>query len=309
MNITATWVPDPNLPSDPAPPTVETIETAGAGRSGTNGDGTAATGSVSNGLDPASTTVTSVVTPSTDASGKTLVPPVHLMKWSGGSFSFTRTFSVSASASNGSAGGTCSAGVALNVYRIQIHAQPYGWHDEGHFDANGNQSSGPLIDNTAGTMTFLYTFRSTSGNIADLKGIKVYEYIDYSGNPGTFGTDNTGPYYRPTSPPIGKTATGGTFELDQPHYGYIDPTVSYPRDSTGHTMSYTGDGHLPFPTMKSYSILTITAPQKYEFDDPATNDKGTVLYDPGNIVDAVKLNPNVFYISKSGYSVTSALPQ
>ena len=297
--VTGTWVPDNG--NDPAPPSVTLQETSGAYYKALSGNGTA-----SDGLSNPTDAVVSPYDTNYDASGSSSSTVAHYVKKSGSSW--TESFTITASANASNPIGFAKAVAGFSGLTVTIHAQPYGWHDEGHFDANGNQFSGPLIDNTAGTMTFLYTFRSTSGNIADLKGIKVYEYVDYSGNPGSFGTDSTGPYYRPSSPPIGKTANGGIFELDQPHYGYIDPTVPYPRDSTGHTMSYTGDQHSPFPTMKPYSILTITAPQKYEFDDPATNEKGTVLYDPGNIVDAVKLNPNVFYISKSGYSVTSALP-
>ena len=311
LHIVGTWTADASDPSPvPPPPSVVINETSKASAGGTNQAGQTFPGTADDGCG--------------DSTGSTVnTPPggrYTVVQAQGGVITIDRTLNATMTSQpnpDTNSGppnytftpGVSSGGAAVGAYTMSIHAQPYGWHDEGHFDTSGNQLSGPKIDNTAGTMTFLYTFMSTSGNIANLANIRVYEYVDYSGNAGSFGTDNTGPYYRPSSPPIGKTASGNIFELDQPHYGYVNPTVPYPRDSTGHTMSYAGDGHSPFPVMKPYSTLTITAPQKYEFDDPATGEKGTVLYSPGSIVDAVKLNPNVFYISKSGYNVKSPLPQ
>ena len=70
---------------------------------------------------------------------------------------------------------------------------------------------------------------------------------------------------------------------------------------------YAIDSISPFSTGPSLSAQTWTAAQKYEFDDPATGEIGTVLYDAGNITDAVQLNPNQFYVSKSGYPATKPL--
>ncbi|WP_293915428.1 hypothetical protein [Deinococcus sp.] len=123
-----------------------------------------------------------------------------------------------------------------------MYTQPYGWCDAGWNDQNGVHHTGPHIDNTIGELAFSYGWKFTNGSLADLGGIKIYEFLDYSGNPGT---------------PL--------------------------------------------------SALTWNISQKYEFDDPQTGEVGTVLYNPGNVVDAIRLNPNQFTVTKSTYTATKPL--
>lgn len=283
VKITATW-----QGSDPVPPSVEIIETGQATASATipaNYDTKQVTSN--DGLEGSDATGVA----KTPANA---VPPTHLTRESGSTWSITRSFSATASssvnvpASAPQTGYSCGSDASLDSYTVKIHAQPYGWYDVGWTDTNGTHHAGPLIDNTKGTLTFEYGWRSTDGNLADLQGISMYEYLSYSG-PGTFSADNKTFYPGPPT-------TSGYSVFNGKAGSLIDPTHLYAVDNQS-----------PFPTTSSLTAVTWTAAQKYEFDDPVTGEVGTVLYSPGNIIDAVQLNPNQFYVSKSGYSATKPL--
>jgi hypothetical protein len=184
--------------------------------------------------------------------------------------------------------GTAAVSGSL-TYSISVHAQPYGGYDVGWSEPNGTHHAGPVIDNTKGTLTFEYGWKSTDGNLASLKGITIYEYLSHSG-PGTFSTDNKTFY--PVSPPV---TSGYNIFIGKAGTAF-DASKLYAVDSTS-----------PFSTGSSLSAQTWTAAQQYEFDDPMTGEVGTSLYDAGNIIDAVQLNPNQFYISKSSYSAIKPL--
>ena len=286
--ITLTWVASPA--GDPAPTSIDIVE---SGYADAFAAGMGATVSASDGIsgdtyDPDD--------PETDEAGGTMETPDDLPAGgrltvkpvSGGTLTFNRTLTASGSSSYSSTDsfpGTQNAEVS---YTVSIHAQPYGWYDVGWSEPNGTHHAGPVINNTNGTLTFEYGWKSTDGNLADLKGISMYEYLSYSG-PGTFSSDNTTFY-------PGPPATSGYSVSNGKAGSVIDPTHLYAVDNQS-----------PFPTTSSLTAATWTAAQKYEFDDPATNEVGTVLYDAGNITDAVQLNPNQFYVSKSGYSATKPL--
>ena len=196
------------------------------------------------------------------------------------------------------------ASTSVGPYTATIHAQPYGWRDAG-YDNSGtakDNSTGPFIDNTNATMVFRYRFRSTTGNVADLKTIDIYENVDYTGNPGTFGTDNTGSYYRP-GPPIAPDPKVGDgtqpYEVGNPEVSHV-PTANV-------LAGYTFDIHSALPTKAPYVALTITAPQKYLYDDNATGQYKVLLFDVGNIVEGVRLNPLQFYFDKSGHEAVEPL--
>lgn len=224
---------------------------------------------------------------------------------SGGVVTFNRSLSASADSDftfNDSFPDIEGASVS---YNMSIHAQPYGWYDAGYNPSltlsSPDTTPGGYADYSNYRLVFRYKWRSTDGSLADLSGIDIYEHVDYTGNPGTFGTDSSGPYYRPTSPPIAPDPTIG--DGKQP-YELGNPEVSHDTPTTGATW----DVHSVWPTQTPYSALPVTASQKYEFDDPATGEKGTVLYDAGNIQEGVSLNPNIFYIKKSGAHVEEPLP-
>jgi hypothetical protein len=189
--------------------------------------------------------------------------------------------------------------VHIDNYSVTIHPQPYGWYDAG-WSANGTDpdtTPGPHSAN--GSLGFRYKWRSTDGVLADLNGISIYEYVDYSGNPGRFTNYPSGPnYYYPTNPPIGDVAIQGG--------GTIGFHVQNPEISTApSTSGFTYDIHSAWPTKAPLSKFTCVAPQQYKFDDPATAQVGIVLYAPGSITDAVQLNPNQFYVGKgTGSAIT-----
>ena len=199
------------------------------------------------------------------------------------------------------------ASAGVGPYTATIHPQPYGWYDAGCNSSvalnDPDIAPGGYANFSAYTLTFRYKWHSTSGNLTDLKPIKIYEDVDYSGNPGTFGADSTGPYYRPTSPPIAPDPRYGTqpFELGNPEISFDDSTIGATFD--GHSCWPTQPG----PNLPNYSALPVTAPQKYEYDDPATGQFGKLLFDPGSIQEGVSLNPTVFYIKKSGAHVEKPL--
>ena len=292
MNVTLTWVPasGQNATSDPAPPAVWVCESAQSEwTNGTSGSADDALGETKSGTGYYGSAATS------DAPAS--VPPAH---WSsrpvsgGGQVIMPpRTFSAEGDAPvtlNSPYGNSC--GSYIDFYTITIHAQPYGLFDAGHLE-NGVFVAGPHADNTTGELAFSYGWYSTSGQLGDLNGITIYEVLDYSGTPGTMSSDNKTFY--PQSPPI----TSG--------YAVPNGKAGTPFNAT---TWYAHDVHSAFPTvnpLQPLSPLTWTVPQKYEFDDPATGEVGTVLKDMGNIVDRLQINPNKFTVSKSGATATKPL--
>ncbi len=218
------------------------------------------------------------------------------IKYLPGSKTFTvkLTLSASGTGTNGFAGGA-GAGASVGPVTIGVHAQPYGWYDAGHLE-NGVFVAGPYANNTAGTLTYTYGWSSTSGNKSDLSGIMIYEVLDYSGNPGTMSADKTTFY--PQSPPV---ISG---------YNVFNGKAGTPFDAGDPIHPYAEDDNSVFPTvspLRHLTPLTWTIPQKYEFDDPATGEVGTVLKDEGNIVEVLKANPNQFTITKSGSTAKKPL--
>jgi len=280
VTVTGTWTSDSNS-DNTAPPGVWLSESSTASATCTNA-GVMQAGSADDGWgDPVAQSGSQMGT-SAPPSGQKYV------KQSGGSFTASLTLSASASGKQGMYQGGYGASVSLGPITIAVHAQPYGWYDAGWDEPNGTHHVGGHSDNSTGELGFNYGWKSTDGNLADLKGITMYEYVSYSG-PGTFNSDKT-TFYPGAPVQSGYSIPNG--RAGSP----IDPTTLYARDV-----------HSPFTTTSPLVAATWTAAQKYEFDDPATGEVGVILYDAGNITDAVQLNPNQFYISKSGYSATKPL--
>ncbi len=285
--------------NDPAPPSVMLVESSGASWTAqadnypnpyTTG-GTSADDGI--GDKPVSTFNGSVKSGEYSSSANASVTnglPSNWKKYtvSSGTLTLTRAFSAHMTVSSGGSENALNYACSFDGYGISIHAQPYGWYDVGWTDSSGTHHAGPVADNTNGTLTFEYGWRSTDGLLADLQGITMYEYLSYSG-PGTFSSD------RKTFYP-GPPTTSGYNVFNGQAGSSIDPTHLYAVDTQS-----------SFPTKSPLTAVTWTAAQKYEFDDPATGEVGTVLYDPGNITDAVQLNPNQFSVSKSGYTATKPL--
>ena len=191
--ITLTWThgsgeTDAN---DPAPTKIWLNESGSAFWRATyasNGNRSLGTGSCDDGLGDGPVDITDtgskVGETRSSANAPTSPPPgAHLKSYpvSRGVLQLTRNFSAKADASTGPpATGPFGCTVAAHIgdYRLAIHAQPYGWYEVGWTDTNGVHHDGPLIDQSNYTMTFEYAWKSTSGNIADLAGITMYEYLD-----------------------------------------------------------------------------------------------------------------------------------
>ncbi len=282
VTVKATWQPDANLPADPAPPNVWLCEssqsqwTQGSSGSADDGFGDAAVPNYffpNGGYGALSST-----------SPGTTHPPAHWTNCtvSGGTVTLPeRTLTGEgdfAPTTSSPYGDNCYASVGN--YTVTVHAQPYGWYDAGYNDPDGTHHTGPNI--SGGVMTFVWGWKSTSGSLADLAGITMYETVDYSGNPGTFSADNK--LFYPQSPPV----QAGYHVPNGRAGSTIDPTVLYARDA-----------HSPFPVM-STAAITFTVPQQYKFDDQATKDIGTVLYDCGSIVEGNFLDPFRWDITELG---------
>lgn len=174
---TYTWVPATGMTmtTDPPPDHIWLFQ---SGSAAVSGNGSL---SVNDGLsDATTTTVGSGSTPTIESTESPASS--HLSKVSTSSGTATLSDSVSASGSDTEL--STSPGVLVSAivgYSTSIHAQPYGWTQ-----AYGI-ADGPVLK-------FLYTWKSTSGNLADLVDpIKVHEIVTYGG---------TGLVFLPPSPPF-----------------------------------------------------------------------------------------------------------
>lgn len=287
VTVTGTWTSDANS-DNTAPPGVWLSESSTARATCTN-TGVDQPGSADDGWgDPVGQSGSQMGISAPPSSPK-------YVKQSGGSFTVPLTLSASASGKQGMYQGGGGASATVGPITIAVHAQPYNWHDAGWTtgDPHGpDTTAGGYVAN--GSISFRYKWSSTSGNLGDLAGIKLYEKVDYTGNQGTFHYNADGTvYYYPPHPPIGSvTASDGTavpFHISNPETASVDPT-----------QGLAGDQHSAWPTQTPLSAFTCDAPQTYQFDDPTTREVGVVLFGPNTIEDAVKLNPNQFLVSKSG---------
>ena len=301
IKVAAVWTPDSNS-DNTTPPNVILSETSTA-----RGDQSSAGGPVQAGM--ADDGFGDPLGPGGYPVGTSTTAGAKYVSKSGGTVTATLTLSASGKGTTSFYVGGASAGASVGPITIAIHAQPYNWHDAGYnpsiIASSPDTTPGGYADYTNYQLIFRYKWSSTDGSLADLSGIDIFEYVDYTGNPGTFGTDSSGPYYRPSSPPIAPDPAIGNGT--QP-YELGNPEISHAVSTTGTTY----DIHSTWPTQKQangkYLPLPVSASQKYKFKDPATGETGTVLYDAGNIQEGVSLNPNQFYIKKSGAHVEKPLP-
>ncbi len=169
-----------------------------------------------------------------------------------------RTFSARASFTipTSSSGGTMAFGTCFDGYTVQIHAQPYNYHKLTQTD-NGN-----------GTISFTYDWNSTSGLKSDLTDCHIHERVAY---PGT-----SNPYFAPA--PFSQAVN------------YPNPTVKPTMDSSGNSMT-TGignDTHDVWAAVKPYLANSVTAAQRYEFNDTATGEKNVLIPGPDSTASIVR---------------------
>jgi hypothetical protein len=153
---------------------------------------------------------------------------------------------------------------------------------------------------TGGTLNFEYTWDSSTGNLADLRGCKLGEYVLYRADE-----------LSSASPPFPWITSQ-----------YRNPTESYPRDGPDGSFpdSHATPSDPATPTVtnpngfvKPYSTKSITATQWYRFTCPCYNGGNFVnLLGPLEIVRSVDTNSDGtwhFVITKSGVSARiDALP-
>ncbi len=294
--LTGTWTADTNSDNTPPPSLMFSVSSSATGYYANNG-GPLQAGQANDGFgDP--------FDPKAQYPGTSDTLTARFKSLDPKTLSLTLTLTASATGGPGAKGGG-GANASIGTVTLAIHAQPYHWRDAGYNPSitlsSPDTTPGGYADYTGYRLIFRYKWSSTDGNLGDLNGIDIYEYVVYTGNSGTFGTDSSGPYYRPTSPPIAPDPNIGDGTLP---YELGNPEISHATPTTGATF----DIHSVWPTKTPYSVLTVTAPQKYEFNDSATGEKGTVLFDAGNIQEGVSLNPSIFYIKKSGAHVEKPLP-
>lgn len=322
--VTFTWQPDSGqtFTSDPPPPSILVLETSSASWSSGGGDSQhAATlgGSANDGLGDQefdsnpSTTSRSGSSVSPSNYGPSLIGE-HLTRYtpdaSGTVTLPQRTLAASASTSYPSnspwySGATASTG----SYSVSIHAQPCNFFEVGHYDAIG-LLPGPAVDNTNGTLTYLYDWKSTTGKKADLGTCTIHEIVSYDGNTsGSYGTDpSTGkPTYSPVQPPFYQTV------LFNPETGESTPATTTNSDQTKIGAIQDTNGHVGFvrdANTFTYPTAGYTATQKFVFADSATGEVATLLAGPWTITRSVQpLSPpaaqgGMYTINKTGDSAT-----
>ena len=191
---------------------------------------------------------------------------------------FTRTLTCSATATAQSipeASGSLS-------YTVGIHAQPYDFHQT------------QVIDNGNGTLKFTYGWQSTTGDITNLTTCFEHERVTYP---------DSDPYIAP--PPFDQSV------------GYHNPTVAPGTGTDGIEMNETDtnlDNQHVFATVSPYSAVTITAAQRYEFDDTATGETNILIPGPDSTASITRRiystgTPPTWYYSviKNGSMAEKAL--
>jgi len=250
VKITATW-----QGSDPAPPSVEIIETGHATASATIPANYGTESVVSNdGLESSDATGVAYTPANT-------VPPTHLTVKTGSTWSITRSFSATSSsgvnvpASAPQQGYSCGSDASLDSYSVQIHAQPYDYHETN------------VTNNQDGTLTFYYDWLSTSGSKSDLTTCFIHEYVTYPG-------------------PVGTGLFPLPYTMPAPFNGSLNnPTAQPGVGSNGQPATDTNGGmdHQGVPPISPTSPHingAFTGTQLYEFDDTATGETNTQIPGP-----------------------------
>ena len=215
----------------------------------------------------------------------TSVPPPHWTSYAVSNGVLTlpqRTLIAEASVTSPAGGGATDFACSVGTYTIQIHPQPYSWHQTNE------------VDNQNGTLSFTYGWLSTTGDITNLTTCFEHERVTYPGG-------------SPYAPPL---------PFDQ-SINYVNPTVLPGTGSNGIEMNETDtnlDTQQVFATTKPYSAVTITATQRYEYDDTATHQQNVLVPGPDSTASitrqiySVGTPPNWFYsVTKNGSTAKKAL--
>jgi hypothetical protein len=269
ISATLTWIPDDSSDQPPATVTLEeTAEASWAARdvwdlSVPEPGGWSASGSASNGLghpqvvnDIYSPSGGTIIGKTGQSSGSRFVDDVDS---SSGTIVRTLDLSASGTLTVDDYSGFVEAAVSFNV---RIHAHPFLYRmTPALFTPLGMN---PEIDNDNGSLYFYYEWSSTSGNLNDLAGIRVREYVTYQGN------------------------DIGTFQLEFPYFWYY-PGAPYagrhrePTDPSGPAEAGAGeDYHSHGGFLSPFQYATYTGTQTYEFHCPVHHAEGEWERIPGD---------------------------
>lgn len=166
--------------------------------------------------------------------------------------SFTRTIEVEVSATSRGGWNLIGDVHATVGADVTVLADQYGFAEVGHHvypDAS---------------LKFAYIWKSTTGNLSDLAGTKVYEHLTYSGDGTTANNANGLPYFIPINPPFSGDSGGYPNPIDP--YQNVGNLVEY--GSTGHFVDrHGGSTGLTYGGVGSY-----TGSQTYKFSPSMSSD-------------------------------------
>ena len=309
--VTFTWHPDPNLPSDPPPPNVLVLEGATAFWSSNSGDAMHAgsiSGSAANGLGD------TLYNPPNNPQGN---PPPAVIQTANQGVGYSgpqpnqsypsptpalvqhftscpvvngivtmsqRTVTADANTTSPNWYYGAHASVSYGAY---IQPQPYNWHIT------------RVVDNGNGMLTFYYDWLSTSGNKADLTTCFEHEYVTYPG-------------------PVGTALFPLSYTMPDPFNGNLkNPTVLPGIGASGEPMTdleIIDDQKMPALILFPHVTGSFTGTQKYEFDDTATGETDTIIPGPDSgplpIVRSVYSPGGILWyysLTKSGYTLTKSI--
>jgi len=257
VTVTATWQPDPALPSDPAPPSVWLCESTSTrwtyGHSGKASDGLGPEykldpngGGYANSSDAPASPVGS--------------PPPYWKKWtvSGGTVTLpARTLSAEADSpitNDFPDGDLCDAYV--ESYSVTVHPQPYNWH----------VTNGQGQVNSDGTLYYVFDYSSTDGNKADLTSCYEHERVTYQG-PDPF----LPPY------PFTQSLKNPTVLPGIGNQGDRLSDTQYLETDTQHVVAFSP------PPYSQFTGTSFTATQKFQFDDIATGEADVLIPGPDSL--------------------------
>jgi hypothetical protein len=272
VTVKATWIPATGINSttDPPPPSVWVCESSKTDW----GDSPSNTGTCSDGLGPEYTPGNGSGVADSSTAPKSL-PPAYWtqMTVSGGVITLpTRTMTASSSFPEYL---SAAAGAHVDSYSVTIHAQPYNFHITSD-SANSN-----------GTLSFMYDWSSTDGNVANLTSCYWHQYVTYPGaNP-----------YIPPLPFYLTDANGNPGQLNNPTEG-VDSNMA---------TTIAGDTQLTWGAKAPYANKSVVAQQQWQFDDIATGQTNVLI--PGadsNVTITRKIGSRMGSIAPWWYSVTKS---
>jgi hypothetical protein len=260
-SITTTWVwvydneNDPDHETKDAPPSSVLLEETGSASwtqinksdptGPQDGEHTKTVPTVTMGSIP----LASPLNDSNSVNGKHYIPKTV----SGGTFNHTCAINLEANVNNS---GFWEGAVSVNfTYDVHIRAQPY------DFRLDMSEEYSPYVDPNTHELVFNYVWKSTTGNLADLSNCFDYEIVDYTGQ--------STPSFTAPAP----------FSLS---HDIFNPTIKPDANQRLPMSRGTGanDTHGYYASTPPYSAASVTATQKYVYDDADAGIIGVTIPGP-----------------------------